>query len=59
MNYKKILREIAKKEGVSVQEVRREMNAALRTAGVNASAKHFIEKTAVALKNKTIYSNIV
>lgn len=59
MNYKKILRKIAKKNGVSVRDVRRELNAALRTAGVNTSAKHFIEKTANEIKSRTIYSNIV
>lgn len=50
MNYNKILREIAKKENVSVKEVEREMQKAIDLTGLNCSAKKFIETTKNCLK---------
>lgn len=45
MNYKKILRTIAEKEGVTLKEVEREMADALKNAGISCSVKTFLENT--------------
>lgn len=59
MNYKKILRQLALKENVSVKEIESEMQAAINYAGLDCSVKEFIETTSKLLREKTIYSNIV
>ena len=43
MNYKKILKNIAEKEKISVKVVEKEMLAALRAAGMTCSVKEFLE----------------
>lgn len=45
MNYKKILKNIAEKEKISVKEVEKEMLVALRAAGMTCSVKVFLENT--------------
>ncbi len=52
MKYKEILRTIAEKEGISTKQVEKEMLIALKIAGINISAKEFIETTASKLKNR-------
>lgn len=56
MNYNRILKQIAAKENISVKEVEREMEIAIRAAGLDCSPKEFIEKTALLVRKKTIYS---
>ena len=56
MNYNKMLKQLALQENVSVKEIKREMQKALRCAGLNCSAKNFIKSTADSLKRRTIYS---
>ena len=57
MNYNQILKQIAVKENVSVKEVEKEMQAAIKAAGLDCSPKEFIETTALLVREKTIYSN--
>lgn len=59
MTYKKMLRQLALKENVSVKEIESEMKAAIDYAGLNCSVKEFIEITTKLINEKTIYSNIV
>lgn len=59
MTYKKILRQLALKENISVKEIESEMQAAIDYAGLDCSVKEFIEITTKMIKEKTIYSNIV
>lgn len=59
MTYKKILRQLALKENVSVKEIESEMQAAIDYAGLDCSVKEFIEITSKLIKEKTIYSNSV
>lgn len=55
MNYNEILEQIASEEKVSVKEIEREMQKAIDLAGLNCSAKQFIESTANLIRRKTIY----
>lgn len=59
MNYNEIIRQLAIKENVSVEEIEKEMEAAIKYAELDCSAKEFIETTVALLKQKTIYSRIV
>ncbi len=59
MKYKDILKQIAKKENISVKEVEREMKLALQAANLDCSPQEFIKKTSKMVIAKTIYSNIV
>ncbi len=45
MTYENILREISLKENVSVEEIEREMQTAINAAGLDCTAKEFIEIT--------------
>lgn len=58
MNYQKILKQLAKKENVSEQEIEREMQNALYYAGLDCSAEEFI-KSVSEIASETIYSKIV
>ena len=55
MRYKEILKELAFRENVSEKEIEAEMNEAIRAAGLECSAKEFIEGVVDFLKEKTIY----
>ncbi len=59
MTYNEILKHLSDKENVSVKEIENEMVTALRSAGLDCSAKEFIEKTVTLVKEKTIYSKLV
>lgn len=59
MTYKKMLRQLALKENVSVKEIESEMQSAIKYAGLDCSIKEFIEITTKLIKEKTIYNNIV
>lgn len=59
MTYKKMLKQLAVKENVSVNEIESEMQAAIDYAGLNCSVKEFIEITSKLIREKTIYSSIV
>ena len=52
MNYKKILKKIAEKEGVSAKEVERDMKAALFAAGLNCSVEEFLKAGAKMVANR-------
>lgn len=52
MDYRKILRQIAEKEHISVKEVEKEMADALKSAGIDCSVKEFIEATAKTVKSR-------
>ena len=56
MSYEDILKQIAIKENVSIEEVESEMKMAIKFAGLNCSVKDFIETTASLIKEETIYS---
>ncbi len=43
MRYKEILKKLSIKENVSVKEIECEMQAAINNAGLDCSAKEFIE----------------
>lgn len=58
MNYQKILKQLAKKENVSEQEIEKEMQNALYYAGLDCSAEEFI-KSVSEIASETIYSKIV
>ena len=45
MTYKKMLRQLALKENVSVKEIESEKQSAIDYAGLDCSIKEFIEKT--------------
>lgn len=59
MNYKKILKNIAEKEKISVKEVEKEMLAALRAAGYDLFGKRIFRKRRQRHQQQTIYSIIV
>lgn len=59
MTYKKMLRQLALKENVSVKEIESEMQSAIDYAGLDCSIKEFIEIMSKLIKEKTIYNNIV
>lgn len=59
MDYKAILKQLAKKENVSVSEIEKEMKYALSCAGINCSAEEFIKMISFFCERKTIYSKIV
>ena len=59
MTYKKMLRQLALKENVSVKEIESEMQSSIDYAGLDCSIKEFIEITSKLIKEKTIYNNIV
>lgn len=59
MTYKKMLRQLALKENVSVKEIESEMQSAIYYAGLDCSIKEFIEMMSKLIKEKTIYNNIV
>ncbi len=46
MNYKDILKQIARQEQISEKEVEEDMKAALRMAGLDCSVREFIENAA-------------
>ncbi len=52
MKYREILKAISKKENVSINEIEREMENALALAGIECSAKEFIEKAAQSINNR-------
>lgn len=52
MKYREILKIISKKENVSTNEIEREMENALALAGIECSAKDFIEKIAQSLSDR-------
>ncbi len=52
MNYKKGLRQLSKKENVPVKELEREMEKAIRAAGLTCSVKDFIMSTAATAKKR-------
>lgn len=52
MNYKKVLRQLSKKENVPVKELEREMEKAIRAAGLTCSVKDFIMSTAATAKKR-------
>ena len=43
MNYREILKQLAAKENVSVQEIEKEMKKAITCAGLDCSAEEFIK----------------
>ena len=55
MDYKSVVKEIAKKERVPVSEIENEMKKAIKLAGLKYSPKEFIEITAAMVKSRTIY----
>lgn len=59
MTYKKMLRQLALKENVSVKEIESEMQSAIDCAGLDCSIKEFIQITSKLIKEKTIYNNNV
>ena len=56
MNYEAVVKEIAKRESVTVAEIENEMKKAIEIAGLKCSPKEFIEITSAMVKNRTIYS---
>lgn len=54
MKYSEILRQLARKENVSVKEIEQEMQQAIDLAGLNCSVKEFIETTKKAIKGRYI-----
>ena len=52
MKYKEILEQIAKKEKISPAQVEKEMELALKAAGINCGVKKFLEITATAAQNR-------
>ena len=44
MKYKEILRQLAIQENVSEKEIEKEMQLAIKAAGLNTTPKEFIEK---------------
>ncbi len=59
MKYKDILKEIATNRKISTKEVEKEMEAAIKCAGLDCSPKEFIENAVAVLKERTIYSKTV
>lgn len=59
MTYKKMLKELARRENTSINEIEKEMQAAIDFAGLDCSVKEFIEITSRIINEKTIYNNIV
>ena len=56
MDYNSVVKEIAKRERVTVSEIEKEMEKAIELAGLKCSPKEFIEITAAMVKSRTIYS---
>jgi len=54
MNYDNILKQLAKKENISVEEAEKEIQKALNLAGLELSAKEFVETVAKLLKKDYI-----
>ena len=52
MTYKEILKQVAIKENVSVREVEKEMQIAIKAAGFDCNPKDFIENIATLVKRK-------
>ena len=52
MDYKAILKQLAKKENVPVSEIEKEMKYALSCAGINCSAEEFIKMISFFLRKK-------
>ena len=52
MNYQEILKMLAKKENVSVQEIEEEMQKAICCTGIDCTAEEFIKAvSAIAIKD--------
>lgn len=56
MNYSQILKSIAEKENISVQDAEKEMQLALAYSGLDCSVKEFIKAASKLITEKTIYS---
>ena len=54
MNYKKLMKELSKKENIPVKQLEKEMQNAILAAGLNCSVKEFI-KTGTNLAKKRLY----
>ena len=52
MNYKKMIKQIAKENGTSFTEVEREIRKAIKATGLNISPKKFIELTTRMVENE-------
>ena len=52
MSYDEILKQIANSENISVEEVEREMKAAIKCSGLDCSVKEFIEMAANIAKDR-------
>lgn len=52
MKYKKILKSLSKKEGVTVKQLEAEMKSALAAAGLSCSVKEFIESGTTLAKER-------
>ena len=51
MTYKKIIKKLAEKENVSVNQIEKEMNEAMKFTSLDCSAKEFISFTSNMLKD--------
>lgn len=51
MNYKAILKYLAEKENVSVQEIENEMQYAVNFADLDCSAEEFIKTVSIVIKD--------
>lgn len=52
MKYKKILKSLSKKEGVTVKQLEAEMKSALAAVGLSCSVKEFIESGTTLAKER-------
>ncbi len=52
MSYKKMLKQLAIKENVSVKEIENEMQAAINNAGLDCTVKDFIEITSFFINKR-------
>ena len=59
MNYKRIIKQIAASEKTSAKKVEKEMELAIRKAGLSCSVEDFLKIALTKVKERTIYSNIV
>ena len=52
MDYEKILKNIAEREGLSPRDVENQMALALKAAGISCSVKKFIKKVSNDVKSR-------
>ena len=51
MNYNNILKQISEQENISIKEIETEMQNAINLAGLDCSAKEFVEKVSKRIKD--------